>query len=134
MLVVGRRVDALAAASASPAPARASCSRCAVLAIALGVAFGSAKLFGVSFALGAFFAGMLLNESELSHKAAADSLPMRDAFAVLFFVSVGMLFDPMILVEQPLLVLATFLIIMVGKPAAAFLLVRCVRAAPGPPR
>jgi len=64
----------------------------AVLAIALGVAFGSAKLFGVSFALGAFFAGMLLNESELSHKAANDSLPLRDAFAVLFFVSVGMLF------------------------------------------
>ena len=96
----------------------------AVLSIALGVAFGSAKLFGVSIALGAFFAGMLLNESELSHKAAADSLPMRDAFAVLFFVSVGMLFDPLILVRQPLLVLATFLIITVGKPAAALLLVR----------
>jgi len=96
----------------------------AILAIALGVAFGSAKLFGVSFALGAFFAGMLLNESELSHKAAADSLPMRDAFAVLFFVSVGMLFDPMIIVQQPLPVLATFLIITVGKPAIAFLVVR----------
>ncbi|HMB56378.1 MAG TPA: cation:proton antiporter, partial [Arenimonas sp.] len=96
----------------------------AILAIALGVAFGSAQLFGVSFALGAFFAGMLLNESELSHKAAADSLPMRDAFAVLFFVSVGMLFDPMIIVQQPLPVLATFLIITVGKPAIAFLVVR----------
>jgi len=96
----------------------------AILAIALGVAFGSAKLFGVSFALGAFFAGMLLNESELSHKAAADSLPMRDAFAVLFFVSVGMLFDPMIIVQHPLPVLATFLIITVGKPAIAFLVVR----------
>ncbi|KFN43108.1 YbaL family putative K(+) efflux transporter [Arenimonas oryziterrae] len=95
-----------------------------ILAIALGVAFGSAKLFGVSFALGAFFAGMLLNESELSHKAAADSLPMRDAFAVLFFVSVGMLFDPMIIVEQPLPVLATFLIITVGKPTVAYLVVR----------
>jgi CPA2 family monovalent cation:H+ antiporter-2 len=95
-----------------------------ILAIALGVAFGSAKLFGVSFALGAFFAGMLLNESELSHKAAADSLPMRDAFAVLFFVSVGMLFDPTIIIRQPLPVLATFLIITVGKPAAAFLVVR----------
>ncbi len=95
-----------------------------VLAIALGVAFGSTKLFGVSIALGAFFAGMLLNESELSNKAAADSLPMRDAFAVLFFVSVGMLFNPMIIIEQPLLVLATLLIITVGKPAAAFVLVR----------
>src|SRR5690606_19136987 len=78
----------------------------------------------VSFALGAFFAGMLLNESELSHKAAQDSLPMRDAFAVLFFVSVGMLFDPMILVREPLLVLATTLIIMFGKSAAAYLIVR----------
>jgi CPA2 family monovalent cation:H+ antiporter-2 len=94
-----------------------------VLAIALGVAFGSAKLFGVSFALGAFFAGMLLN-GDLSHKAASDSLPLRDAFAVLFFVSVGMLFDPMILVQQPLPVLATFLIITVGKSLAAYLIVR----------
>ncbi|MFY2765317.1 YbaL family putative K(+) efflux transporter [Arenimonas sp. MALMAid1274] len=94
-----------------------------VLAIALGVAYGSAKLFGVSFALGAFFAGMLLN-GDLSHKAASDSLPLRDAFAVLFFVSVGMLFDPMILVQQPLPVLATFLIITVGKSLAAYLIVR----------
>jgi CPA2 family monovalent cation:H+ antiporter-2 len=98
----------------------------AILAIALGMAFGSAELFGVSIALGAFFAGMLLNESELSHKAAADSLPMRDAFAVLFFVSVGMLFNPNILVREPLLVLATFLVITVGKPAAAFVLVRAI--------
>jgi len=96
----------------------------AVLSIALGVAFGSAELFGVSLALGAFFAGMLLNESELSHKAAQDSLPMRDAFAVLFFVSVGMLFDPHILVEQPLLVLATASIIIFGKSAAAYVIVR----------
>ncbi|WP_295364128.1 YbaL family putative K(+) efflux transporter [Arenimonas sp.] len=94
-----------------------------VLAIALGVAFGSAKLFGVSFALGAFFAGMLLS-GDLSHKAASDSLPLRDAFAVLFFVSVGMLFDPMIVVEQPLPVLATFLIIVLGKSVAAYLIVR----------
>lgn len=97
-----------------------------VLAIALGVAFGSAKLFGVSFALGAFFAGMLLN-GDLSHKAASDSLPLRDAFAVLFFVSVGMLFDPMIMVEQPIPVLATFLIIVVGKSAAAYLIVRAFK-------
>ncbi len=94
-----------------------------VLAIALGVAYGSAKLFGVSFALGAFFAGMLLN-GDLSHKAASDSLPLRDAFAVLFFVSVGMLFDPMILVQQPLPVLATFLIITLGKSVAAYAIVR----------
>ena len=95
-----------------------------VLAIALGVAFASAKLFDVSFALGAFFAGMLLNGSELSHKAANDSLPLRDAFAVLFFVSVGMLFDPHILVEHPWQVLATLLIIVLGKSAAAFFIVR----------
>ena len=95
-----------------------------VLAIALGVAFGSAKLFGVSFALGAFFAGMLLNESELSHKAANDSLPLRDAFAVLFFVSVGMLFDPAILVEHPWQVLATTAIVLFGKSLAAFAIVR----------
>ncbi|HEY1070186.1 YbaL family putative K(+) efflux transporter [Thermomonas sp.] len=96
----------------------------AVLSIAMGVAFGSAELFGVSFALGAFFAGMLLNESEFSHQAAQDSLPMRDAFAVLFFVSVGMLFDPRILVEHPLQVLATVLIIMFGKSIAAYAIVR----------
>ncbi|KAF1715264.1 Kef family K(+) transporter [Pseudoxanthomonas yeongjuensis] len=95
-----------------------------VLAIALGVAFGSAKLFGVSFALGAFFAGMLLNESELSHKAANDSLPLRDAFAVLFFVSVGMLFNPAILIEHPWQVLATTGIILFGKSLAAFVIVR----------
>jgi CPA2 family monovalent cation:H+ antiporter-2 len=81
-------------------------------------------LFGVSFALGAFFAGMLLNESELSHEAAQHSLPMRDAFAVLFFVSVGMLFDPHVLLAQPLLVLATVLIIVLGKSIAAYLIMR----------
>jgi CPA2 family monovalent cation:H+ antiporter-2 len=96
----------------------------AVLEIAMGVAFGSAELFGVSFALGAFFAGMLLNESEFSHQAAQDSLPMRDAFAVLFFVSVGMLFDPNILVQHPWQVLATTGIIVFGKSAAAYVIVR----------
>ncbi len=95
-----------------------------VLAIAMGVAYGSAKLFGVSFALGAFFAGMVLNESEFSHKAAEDSLPLRDAFAVLFFVSVGMLFNPAILIEAPLAVLATLLVIVIGKSIAAFVIVR----------
>lgn len=96
----------------------------AVLAIALGIAYGSAVLFGVSFALGAFFAGMILNESELSHEAAENSLPLRDAFAVLFFVSVGMLFNPMILLQEPLTVLATFLVIVFGKSLAAYLIVR----------
>ncbi|MEE9099269.1 MULTISPECIES: YbaL family putative K(+) efflux transporter [Pseudomonas] len=96
----------------------------AVLAIALGIAYGSAVVFGVSFALGAFFAGMILNESELSHEAAENSLPLRDAFAVLFFVSVGMLFNPAILVQEPLPVLATFLVIVFGKSVAAYIIVR----------
>lgn len=86
-----------------------------VLALALGIAYGSAMLFGVSFALGAFFAGVVLSESEFSQRAAADSLPMQDAFAILFFVSVGMLFDPTILVREPLAVLAVLLVIMLGK-------------------
>lgn len=98
--------------------------RLAVLAIALGIAFGAAKLFDVSFALGAFFAGMVLAESELSQRATEETLPLRDAFAVLFFVSVGMLFDPNILVEQPLAVAASVLIVVFGKSAAAFLIVR----------
>ncbi|MFC5759727.1 YbaL family putative K(+) efflux transporter [Rhizobium sp. GCM10022189] len=101
--------------------------RLGVLAIALGVAFGAAKLFGVSLALGAFFAGMVLAESELSHRAAQESLPLRDAFAVLFFVSVGMLFDPHILIERPLPVLATIFIIVIGKSVAAFLIVLLFR-------
>jgi CPA2 family monovalent cation:H+ antiporter-2 len=123
MLVVGRRVIPWTLEKIAATGSR-ELFTLSVLAIALGVAFGSAKLFGVSFALGAFFAGMLLNESELSHKAANDSLPLRDAFAVLFFVSVGMLFDPMILVQHPWQVLATFLIIVVGKSLAAFAIVR----------
>lgn len=94
-----------------------------VLAASLGIAFGAATLFGVSLALGAFFAGVVINESDLSHQAAADALPFQDAFAVLFFVSVGMLFDPRILVEQPLTVLATVFIIMFGKSIAAFAIV-----------
>jgi CPA2 family monovalent cation:H+ antiporter-2 len=98
--------------------------RLAVLAIALGVAFGATHLFAVSFALGAFFAGMVLAESELSQQAARETLPLRDAFAVLFFVSVGMLFNPAVLVAEPLTVMATFLIILLGKSAAAYLIVR----------
>jgi len=98
--------------------------RLGVLATALGVAFGAYALFGVSFALGAFFAGMVLAESEFSHRAAEESLPLRDAFSVLFFVSVGMLFDPMVLVNDPWGVLATLLIIVVGKSLAALGIVR----------
>ncbi|BCT67610.1 YbaL family putative K(+) efflux transporter [Nitrosospira sp. NRS527] len=98
-----------------------------VIAVAIGIAYGSAMLFGVSFALGAFFAGMVMRESALSHRAAQESLPLRDAFSVLFFVSVGMLFDPDVLVEQPLHVLATLGIIIIGKSLAAFLLVLAFR-------
>ncbi|MEL4892764.1 YbaL family putative K(+) efflux transporter [Xanthomonas protegens] len=123
MLVVGRRAIPWALEKVAATGSR-ELFTLSVLAIALGVAFGSATLFGVSFALGAFFAGMLLKESELSHKAANDSLPLRDAFAVLFFVSVGMLFDPHILLEHPWQVLATFLTITVGKSLAAFVIVR----------
>jgi CPA2 family monovalent cation:H+ antiporter-2 len=101
--------------------------RLAVLSLALGVAFGATELFGVSFALGAFFAGMVLAESELSHRAAEESLPLRDAFAVLFFVSVGMLFDPTILVRAPGPEIATLLIIIVCNPAAALLIVLAFR-------
>lgn len=94
-----------------------------VLAISLGIAFWSAKLFGVSFALGAFFAGMILNESDLSHKAASNSMPLQDAFAVLFFVSVGMLFDPSVLVRQPLRVVEVLMLILVGKSLVALIIV-----------
>ena len=123
MLVVGRRVIPWVLGKIAGTGSR-ELFTLSVLAIALGVAFGAAALFGVSFALGAFFAGMMLNESELSHKAANDSLPLRDAFAVLFFVSVGMLFDPGILLEHPWQVLGTAAIIMFGKSAAAFFIVR----------
>jgi CPA2 family monovalent cation:H+ antiporter-2 len=98
--------------------------RLAVLSIALGVAFVAAELFGISLALGAFFAGMMLSESALSQQAATESLPLRDAFAVLFFVSVGMLFDPRIVPEAPFALLATVLIIVVAKSAAAYVVVR----------
>ncbi len=98
--------------------------RLAVLAIALGVAFGAAVIFDVSFALGAFFAGMILGETQLSRRAAEETLPLRDAFAVLFFVSVGMLFDPKVLIEQPGPVIATVAIILFGKSLAAYALVR----------
>ena len=99
----------------------------AVIALALGVAFGSAKLFGVSFALGAFFAGVVVNASDLSHRAAKELQPLQDAFTVLFFVAVGMLFDPSILIRQPVQVLAVLAIIVFGKSLAAFGIVRTLR-------
>jgi CPA2 family monovalent cation:H+ antiporter-2 len=123
MLIVGRRAIPWALHVTAHTGSR-ELFRLAVLAIALGVALGSAVLFGVSLALGAFFAGMMLSESELSQRAAQETLPLRDAFAVLFFVSIGMLFDPAILLSQPLQVLATLLIIMVGKTVASFAIVR----------
>jgi CPA2 family monovalent cation:H+ antiporter-2 len=98
--------------------------RLAVLSIALGVAYAAAELFGISLALGAFFAGMMLSESQLSQQAATESLPLRDAFAVLFFVSVGMLFDPAVLLAAPLALLATIVIILIGKSVVAFFVVR----------
>ena len=98
-----------------------------VIAAAIGIAYGAAQLFSVSFALGAFFAGMVMRESEFSHRAAVESLPLRDAFSVLFFVSVGMLFEPGILMKQPFLVLGVVAIIILGKSIAAFGLVLAFR-------
>jgi CPA2 family monovalent cation:H+ antiporter-2 len=123
MLVVGRKVIPWVLHYVAHTGSR-ELFRLAVLAIALGFAYSSSKLFGVSFALGAFFAGMVLAESQLSSQAAKDILPLRDAFAVLFFVSVGMLFNPATLINQPLAVCATFLIITVGKSLVAYLIVR----------
>jgi len=99
----------------------------AVVALALGVAFGAAELFGVSFALGAFVAGLVLNGTPHAHRAAEDALPLRDAFAVLFFVSVGMLFDPSILVREPLRVLAVLAIVILGNGLAALAILRLRR-------
>ena len=123
MMLVGRRLVPWIMARSAATGSR-ELFTLSVLALALGIAFGAVELFDVSFALGAFFAGMVLNESELSHRAAHDTLPLRDAFAVLFFVSVGMLFDPLILIQQPLAVLATLAIILFGKSVAALFLVR----------
>jgi CPA2 family monovalent cation:H+ antiporter-2 len=123
MLVVGRRVIPWILHYVAHTGSR-ELFRLAVFAISLGVAFGAAILFDVSFALGAFFAGMILSESELSQRAANETLPLRDAFAVLFFVSVGMLFDPAIIVKEPLPLLATLFIILFGKSVAAFAIVR----------
>ncbi|RWO51597.1 YbaL family putative K(+) efflux transporter [Mesorhizobium sp.] len=126
MLVVGRRVIPWILHYVAHTGSR-ELFRLAVLAIALGVAFGAAKLFGVSLALGAFFAGMIMSESELSHRAAEESLPLRDAFSVLFFVSVGMLFDPFSLISNGWPILAALAIIVIGKSLAAFVIVVAFR-------
>ncbi|APW36868.1 Kef family K(+) transporter [Rhodoferax koreense] len=126
MLVVGRRFFPWVLWQVQRTGSRELFTLC-VVAAAVSIAFGSTALFGVSFALGAFFAGMVMRESEFSHRAAEESLPLRDAFAVLFFVSVGMLFDPWVLVERPLQVLAVVGIIVVGKSLAAGLLVLAFR-------
>jgi CPA2 family monovalent cation:H+ antiporter-2 len=126
MLVVGRRVFPWILWQVTRTGSRELFTLC-VVAAAVSIAFASAALFGVSFALGAFFAGMVMRESEFSHRAAQESLPLRDAFAVLFFVSVGMLFDPSVLIERPLQVLAVVLVIVVGKSVAACALVLLFR-------
>ncbi|MGE5522999.1 MAG: YbaL family putative K(+) efflux transporter [Rhodospirillaceae bacterium] len=122
MLIVGKRVLPRLLWLVARTGSRELFTLC-VIAVAVGVAFGAATLFGVSFALGAFFSGMMMRESELSHRAAEESLPLRDAFSVLFFVSVGMLFDPQVLTAEPLHVLVVVAIILVGKTLAAIALV-----------
>jgi CPA2 family monovalent cation:H+ antiporter-2 len=122
MLVVGRRLFPWLLWQVARTGSRELFTLC-VIAAAVGIAYGSAKLFGVSFALGAFFAGMVLRESSLSFRAAEDSLPLREAFSVLFFVSVGMLFDPQVVMQQPMRVAAVVAIIVLGKTIAAFLIV-----------
>jgi len=126
MLVVGRRVFPWLLWQVTRTGSRELFTLC-VVAAAVSIAFASAALFGVSFALGAFFAGMVMRESEFSHRAAQESLPLRDAFAVLFFVSVGMLFNPAVLIERPLQVLAVVMVIVVGKSVAACVLVLLLR-------
>jgi CPA2 family monovalent cation:H+ antiporter-2 len=126
MLIVGRRLFPWLLWRVAKTGSREMFTLC-VIAAAVGIAYGSSEIFGVSFALGAFFAGMVLRESDLSHRAAEESLPLRDAFSVLFFVSVGMLFDPRVLVEMPLQVLAVVAVIIFGKSLAAFALVMLLR-------
>lgn len=123
MLVVGSRAIPIVLHWVAHSGSR-ELFRLAVLAIALGVAFGAAMVFDVSLALGAFFAGMILGETQLSRRAAEETLPLRDAFAVLFFVSVGMLFDPVVVVEQPAALAATIAIIVIGKSLAAYAIIR----------
>ena len=126
MLIVGRRLFPWLLWHVAKTGSRELFTLC-VVAAAVSIAYGSSHLFGVSFALGAFFAGMVLRESEFSHRAAEQTLPLQDAFAVLFFVSVGMLFEPRILIDQPIHVLITVAVIVVGKSVAALALVLAMR-------
>ena len=126
MLIVGRRALPWLLSQVARTGSR-ELFTLAVVASAISIAYGSAQLFSVSFALGAFFAGMVMRESEFSHRAAEESLPLRDAFSVLFFVSVGMLFDPAVLLEKPLHVLGVVAIIIIGKSIAAMALVIALR-------
>ena len=126
MLVVGRRVLPKVLWLVARTGSR-ELFTLAIVSAAIGLAYGASELFSVSFALGAFFAGMMLRESALSHRAAEESLPLRDAFSVLFFVSVGMLFDPAVVIQEPLKLVATLGIIMLGKTAAAVVLVLALR-------
>ncbi|MDB5908121.1 MAG: sodium:proton antiporter [Massilia sp.] len=126
MLIVGRKLFPWLLWRVARTGSREMFTLC-VIAAAVGIAYGSSEIFGVSFALGAFFAGMVLRESELSHRAAEESLPLRDAFSVLFFVSVGMLFDPGVMMDSPLKVLAVVAVIIFGKSLAAFALVLLLR-------
>jgi len=126
MLVVGKRLFPRILWLVAKTGSRELFTLC-VISAAVGVAYGAAVLFGVSFALGAFFAGMMMRESELSHRAADESLPLRDAFAVLFFVSVGMLCDPDVFVREPLRVLAVAAIVMIGNTLTAMVIVMLFR-------
>ncbi len=126
MLVVGRRLFPWLLWQIARTGSRELFTLC-IVAAAVGIAYGSAALFGVSFALGAFFAGMVMRESPLSYRAAEESLPLRDAFSVLFFVSVGMLFEPGVLISEPLHVLIVLAIIIFGKSLAAFVIVLLFR-------
>lgn len=122
MLIVGRRVFPKFLLLVSRTGSR-ELFTLSVVAAAVTIAYGSYALFGVSFALGAFFAGMVVRESDFSHRAEEETLPLRETFSILFFVSVGMLFNPSILIEQPLQVLAVVAVIVIGKTIAAVALV-----------
>lgn len=123
MVIVGKRVLPWILTAVSRTGSR-ELFTLAAISMAMGIAFGAAVLFGVSLALGAFFAGMMIRESDLNHEVADRVLPFQDAFAVLFFVAVGMLFDPSVIVEQPMGVLQTVAIIIGAKAAVTFLIVR----------
>jgi CPA2 family monovalent cation:H+ antiporter-2 len=126
MLIVGARVLPWLLDQAARTGSR-ELFTLAVVAAALGIAFGAAELFGISYALGAFLAGVVINESDHSHRAAQDSQPLQDAFAVLFFVAVGMLFDPAILIAEPLKLLAVLAVVIIGKALTALSIVLLFR-------